>query len=133
VRSSRFGFRNGHPEPALCRRALYRPFFWSATGALGLQFPEQEAQNMNYVMIRHKVADFAKWKTGYDTHASARTAAGLKQVHLLTNLDNPNEVVLLFAADDLNKAKAFAASPDLREAMQKAGVSEQPDVYFLTN
>jgi heme-degrading monooxygenase HmoA len=85
------------------------------------------------MLIRHKVADFARWKTGYDAHAPARTAAGLKQVHLLTNIDNPNEVVMLFAADDLNKAKAFATSPDLREAMQKAGVNDQPDVHFLTN
>jgi hypothetical protein len=41
-------------------------------------------------------------------------------------------VVLLFAAEDLKKAQAFAASSDLREAMQRAGVIEKPDVYFLS-
>ena len=45
--------------------------------------------------------------------------------------ENPNEVILLFSAEDLDKAKAFAASDDLRQAMQKAGVSDKPDVYFL--
>jgi hypothetical protein len=30
-----------------------------------------------------------------------------------------------------DKAKAFAASDDLRQAMQKAGVSDKPDIYFL--
>jgi hypothetical protein len=87
---------------------------------------------MLYVMIRHKVADFAKWKLAYDAHAPARQSAGLNEEHLLRNIDNPNEVVLLFAAEDLKKAQAFAASSDLREAMQRAGVIEKPDVYFLS-
>ena len=86
---------------------------------------------MIHVLIRHKVADFAKWKGVYDAHASARQSAGLKELHLLRNTKNPNEVILLFSAEDAEKARAFAASDDLRQAMQKAGVSDKPDVYFL--
>jgi heme-degrading monooxygenase HmoA len=86
---------------------------------------------MIHMLIRHKVADFAKWKPVYDAHASARQSAGLKEEHLLRNADDPNEVILLFSAQDLDKAKAFAASDDLRQAMQKAGVSDKLDVYFL--
>ena len=86
---------------------------------------------MIHMLIRHKVADFAKWKPAYDAHASARQSAGLKELHLLRNTENPNEVILLFSAEDADKAKAFAASDDLRQAMQKAGVSDKPDVYFL--
>jgi heme-degrading monooxygenase HmoA len=84
-----------------------------------------------FVLIRHKVADFAKWKPVYDGHLPGRQKAGLKEVHLLRNNDNPNEVILLFSAEDLEKAKAFAASDDVRQTMQKAGVSDKPDVYFL--
>ena len=84
-----------------------------------------------HMLIRHKVADFAKWKGVYDAHASARQNAGLKEEHLLRNVDDPNEVIMLFSAEDLEKAKAFAASDDLGQAMQKAGVSDKPDVYFL--
>jgi hypothetical protein len=40
-------------------------------------------------------------------------------------------VVLLFSAQDLDKAKAFAESPDLRERMQQGGVTDKPDIYFL--
>ena len=86
---------------------------------------------MMHMLVRHKVADFSKWKPVYDAHASARQSAGLKEEHLLRNADDPNEVILLFSADDLDKAKAFAASDELRQAMQKAGVSDKPDVYFL--
>jgi heme-degrading monooxygenase HmoA len=86
---------------------------------------------MVHMLVRHKVADFAKWKPVYDAHGSARQNAGLKEEHLLRNVDDPNEVILLFSAEDLEKAKTFAASDDLRQAMQKAGVSDKPDVYFL--
>ena len=86
---------------------------------------------MVHMLVRHKVADFAKWKPVYDAHGSARQNAGLKEEHLLRNVDDPNEVILLFSAEDLEKAKTFAASDDLRQAMQKAGVSDKPEVYFL--
>ncbi|PYK07336.1 MAG: cyclase [Verrucomicrobia bacterium] len=86
---------------------------------------------MMHMLIRHKVADFAKWKPVYDAHEPSRQNAGLKEEHLLRNADDPNEVILLFSTEDLDKAKAFTASDDLRQAMQKAGVSDKPDVYFL--
>lgn len=86
---------------------------------------------MNYILIRHQVADFAKWKSAYDAHSPARTSAGLKEDHLLRNIDSPNEVILLFSAQDLNKARQFAESDELRQRMQQAGVSDKPDVWFL--
>ena len=86
---------------------------------------------MTYLMVRHKVADFGEWKPVYDAHAPARAKAGLKEEHLFRNMDNPDEIVLLFSAEDLGKAKAFAGSADLREAMQKAGVTDKPDLHFL--
>ena len=86
---------------------------------------------MMHMLIRHKVADFAKWKPVYDAHSPSRQKAGLKEEYLLRSADDPNEVILLFSAEDLDKAKAFTASDDLRQAMQKAGVRDKPDVYFL--
>ena len=87
---------------------------------------------MPYVLVRHKVADFAKWKPVYDAHVTDREKAGLKEEHLLRNSDDPNEVILLFKAANIQQAKEFAASPDLRERMQKGGVIDQPDIYFLS-
>jgi hypothetical protein len=86
---------------------------------------------MPFLLIRHKVADFSKWKPAYDSHSTARQDAGLKEVHLLRNIDDPTEVVLLFQAEDLQKARDLGASADLREKMQEAGVIDKPDIYFL--
>ena len=86
---------------------------------------------MPYLLVRHKVADFSQWKPVYDNHLPARQKAGLKEVHLLRNIDDPNEVVLLFEAEDVQRARDFAASSDLRETVQRSGVVDRPDAYFL--
>lgn len=65
------------------------------------------------------------------TPARFQVSPGLKEEHLLRNTDDPNEVVLLFKAKDIQKAKEFASSADLREVMQSAGVVDKPDIYFL--
>jgi hypothetical protein len=87
---------------------------------------------MPHMLVRHKVQDFAKWKTGYDGHLPARQAAGLTERLLARSADNPNEVILLFEARDLGKARAFACSTDLKQKMQEVGVVDKPDIYFLT-
>ena len=86
-----------------------------------------------YMLIRHKVRDFAAWKPGYDAHLPKRAEAGLTEMHLLRGANDANELVILFRAADLGRAKAFAESTDLREVMTKVGVVDRPDVYFLAD
>ena len=86
---------------------------------------------MPYVLVRHKVADFSKWKPVYDAHLPARKEAGYKEVHLLRNADDPNETIIMFEVESLQKARDYSASSELRETMQKAGVVDKPDIYFL--
>jgi len=84
-----------------------------------------------FVFNSSQSRELPKWKPVYDGHLPARQKVGLKEVHLLRNNDNPNEVILLFSAEDLDKAKAFIASDDVHQTMQRAGVSDKPDIYFL--
>lgn len=86
-----------------------------------------------YLLIRHKVKDFTAWKQGYDAHLPKRTEAGLAEKYLLRADSDPNEVFLLFEVQDLSRAKAFSESADLRERMQKLGVVDKPDIYFLNS
>jgi hypothetical protein len=87
---------------------------------------------MAHILVRHKVADFAKWKVAYDADAPGRQSAKLKQLHLLRGVDDPNEVVMLFATEDIAAARAFVSSPKLKETMEKAGVVDRPTVLFLS-
>jgi hypothetical protein len=84
-----------------------------------------------FMLVRHKVKNFPTWKEGYDAHAPKRAAAGLTEKYLLHSTNAPNEIVLLFEAQDINRAQAFAESADLRETMQGLGVIDKPDIYFL--
>jgi heme-degrading monooxygenase HmoA len=47
------------------------------------------------------------------------------------NATDPNELVILFEWSDLEQARQFAQSEDLRQGMQRAGVVDQPDIYLL--
>lgn len=87
----------------------------------------------NFLLIRHKVRDFSEWKQGYDAHLPKRAEAGLTEKQLLRGANDANEVVMLFEANDPGRAKTFVESADLREVMQKVGVLDQPDIYFLTS
>ena len=86
---------------------------------------------MAYLIVRHTVEDYGKWKPVFDQHGSVRKAAGSKGVQLLRSADNPNDVTMLFEWDSLEHARAFTESPDLRAVMQRAGVVGRPDISFL--
>jgi hypothetical protein len=86
---------------------------------------------MAIAIIRHDVADFAQWKPKFDAHRGARQAAGLEDLHVLRDSESPNRLTLLFRAADLNRAKEFANSAGLQDAMKGAGVVGQPEIQFL--
>jgi heme-degrading monooxygenase HmoA len=86
---------------------------------------------MPYILIRHKVADYQRWKPAFDAHGATRKAGGSKGARLLRSAEDPNEIVILLEWESLEKAREFAQSDDLRKTMQRAGVVGKPDVYFL--
>jgi heme-degrading monooxygenase HmoA len=86
---------------------------------------------MIYLFVHHKVEDYEKWKTVYDEHETSRKAAGSLGARLWRNVNDSNELVIMTTWPDLEHAQAFASSPDLREAMQRAGVVGMPEVLSL--
>lgn len=86
---------------------------------------------MPYLLIRHKVQDYDTWKPVYDEDAPNRRAHGSKGSRLLRNTNDPTETIILFEFDDHESAMKFTESPELRERMQRAGVADHPDLYFL--
>ena len=86
---------------------------------------------MPYLLIHHTVEDYDRWKPVFDEHAPLRQAAGSKGGYLFRSADNPNEVVMIMEMEDLDRARQFVGSDDLRQAMQKAGVTGPPEIRFL--
>ncbi|MES1224497.1 MAG: hypothetical protein ABUT20_53885, partial [Bacteroidota bacterium] len=85
----------------------------------------------NMIVIIHKVADFAKWKSSYDEHDSVRLANGIHSYVIGRGLTDSSMVLVTVKADDMAKAKAFATDPGLKKAMQKGGVTGQPSISFI--
>ncbi|HET6996705.1 MAG TPA: hypothetical protein VFI06_17045, partial [Chitinophagaceae bacterium] len=84
------------------------------------------------VSATHKVADYDKWQASYDGHDSMRLAAGLHSYVIARGFKDPNMVMVVLKADDLEKAKAFTKDPSLKKAMQKGGVTGAPTITFMT-
>lgn len=84
------------------------------------------------LIVRHKVKDFAAWKMAYDGHDSARMYNGLHNYVIGRGATDSSTVLVALKADDMAKAKAFAKSSGLKQAMQKGGVMGTPTVQFIT-
>ncbi len=80
--------------------------------------------------VRHKVADFNKWKVVYDQHDAIRKQFGCKKSEVFTNSQNPNEVLVVTEWDSKEQAAKFDSSASLKEAMQNAGVISAPEFSF---
>ncbi len=86
---------------------------------------------MTHILVNHKVQDYAKWKVVFDNFANVRRSSGEKSFRILHPVDDSNDLTLLFEWDSMKNAKTFMASPELKGAMQQAGVVEEPKVQFL--
>ncbi len=85
---------------------------------------------MASMFIKHRVADFGKWKPVFDEHEPARRQAGATAHSLHRDADDPNVVIIAFRVEDIARAKEFVASDDLRAAMEQAGVVGPPEFWF---
>jgi hypothetical protein len=82
------------------------------------------------IVIKHKVADYDKWRKEYDSHDSVRQSYGINHFVVGRGMDDPNTVIIMDKMDDVVKAKEFSAMPTLKEAMKIAGVIGQPEFGY---
>jgi hypothetical protein len=83
------------------------------------------------MIIQHKVANFGKWEEGYLAHDSMRLSFGISKYRLGRGMEDSNMVIAIDIINDVQKAKEFAGSADLKAAMQKAGVMGAPTISYL--
>ena len=85
---------------------------------------------MPCLLIRHTVQDYSDWKAVFDEQEDLRRANGSQGGRLFRSTES-GEVLVLLEWDDLERARLFADSDDLREAMARAGVTDRPNIWFL--
>jgi len=87
---------------------------------------------MTYLNVHHTVADYAKWRAGFDAHEATRRTAGATGVQqVYRDMENPNAITIMMEWDSTEKARRFVQDPALAEAMKNAGVTSAPEVRFF--
>jgi len=77
---------------------------------------------MPTLLVDHEVADYAAWRSVYDSVDDARTSAGVLSHRVLRDTANPNHVVVEHVFADAASAGAFLGNTELREILGRAGV-----------
>jgi hypothetical protein len=89
---------------------------------------------MCYLVVRHTVADYEKWRPFYDGDDVRRRAAGATGVSLVyRDVDDPNTTTVLMEWDKPENALKFANDPALAEVMKKAGVIGEPALVSIVS
>jgi len=86
---------------------------------------------MARLLAHLRVEDYDKWLATFDANLDMRKAAGSIGASIFHNRDDANSVFVLLSWNDMEQARAFLDSPELRATMQRAGVIGKPDAFFL--
>lgn len=86
---------------------------------------------MPSLLMLNRVADYAAWKRVFEEQEIVRRANGSRGGRIMRAAADPDAVLILLEWDDLERARLFVDSDDLQEAMQRAGVTGEPEFWFL--
>jgi hypothetical protein len=85
---------------------------------------------MALLLILHRVADYDAWREVYDSVADMQKSAGVTGDSVHRMVDDPNNVLVLHYFDSVDQARAFTTLPELKDAIQRAGVQGEPRFEF---
>ena len=86
---------------------------------------------MPMVLVRHKVAHYAKWKRVVRRFAGFRKVSGEKCFKVFRAGNSPNDLTVLCRWSAPAKMKKFIKSAEPRTVMKKAGVISKPAARFF--
>ena len=86
---------------------------------------------MAWTHVRHRVEDYPKWKEVFDSTAEYKRSNGWKGYRLHAIEGDPNHVLVMEEFETEEQARGFIGSEYLREAMGRAGVSDEPEILVV--
>ena len=88
---------------------------------------------MATMLVKHRVANFEKWKTVFDRFEGLREKHGFIGHSVHRDAVDPNIVVVVNRVRDMAGAKSYGGSHELHDAMAEAGVQGAPEISFLND
>lgn len=89
---------------------------------------EAPSEKIYRIKVMHPVTNYDQWKKIFDEDEKIRTEAGLELRAISTSAEDPSIVHIMFATDNVDKAKDLINSDDLKKRMAEAGVKSQPEL-----
>jgi hypothetical protein len=80
------------------------------------------------LFVRHEVNDYTAWRKAYNEFNATRWKLGVTNQGVYRTVENGNDIIV----KSVEQAKAFVSSPDLKAAMDKAGVKGSPQIWITT-
>ncbi len=87
---------------------------------------------MTTMFVRHKVADYAKFKSVYDEFRPTQKRLGVTADAVYRGAEDPTDVTVSHEFATLADAQTFVASDELHAAMKNAGVAGEPTIWFAS-
>jgi hypothetical protein len=85
---------------------------------------QRKEPEMKILTVIHDVADYDRWKAVFDEFSPAKGGALFHRVQ--RSVDDPNNVTIEAGFETVEAATAFRDNPELKQAMQRAGVTGVP-------
>lgn len=84
------------------------------------------------MILSHRVADVPAWIEAYDGAAELQASNGIIGHAANRSLDDGSMVYVYHQAESFDTLRRFLENPDLKGAMEAAGVTSAPEVTFVT-
>ena len=84
-----------------------------------------------YLLVRHRIQEWSRFNKAFEESEDRRREYGLMAGTITRNAERPDEVIVLIQCRDLEMAKEFMKSDYMKQAMEKAGLTDAPDIYYL--
>jgi quinol monooxygenase YgiN len=85
------------------------------------------------MFVRHTVSDYDAWKRVYDEFAPVRKEKGVTGASVHRDPEDANTLIITHQFADMDAARAFAGSEELKSAMANSGVTGPPEIWFGTD
>jgi hypothetical protein len=92
---------------------------------------EEEELSMTLMMVRHRVKNYEQWKKVFDDNADLHREYGLRDGWIHCSVHDCSDLLVALRCDDVERARRFANSHELRTAMREGGVLGQPEIWFM--
>ena len=86
---------------------------------------------VTHAHIGFKIEDYQRWKDGYDASVEQRKASGEISYMVFRDMKDPLTLSVISVQKSAEKVQAFIVSPDLKDRMKAAGITQMGQMFIL--